>query len=138
MRVPAETFQTTWEVSRAQPGARGILNFFSGGTRAINAGKTDNAALAVAVMRDAAVITPGLADIWNARKIKDAWMGNPWSLGSYSYYPPGYQTTLLGVEREPEGNCFFAGEHTAEENGFLNAAVETGQRAAREVIASLR
>jgi monoamine oxidase len=138
MRVPSEAFQTTWEVTRAQPGTRGILNFFSGGTRAINAGKTDDAALAAAVMRDAAVITPGLAEIWNGRKIKDAWMGNPWSLGSYSYYPPGYQTTLLGVEREREGNCFFAGEHTAEENGFLNAAVETGQRAAREVIASLR
>ena len=89
-------------------------------------------------MRDAAVVTPGLADIWTGLMIKDALKGNPWSLGSYSYYPPGYQTTLLGIERRREGNCFFAGEHTAEENGFLNAAVETGQRAAREVIASLR
>jgi monoamine oxidase len=138
MRVPSETFQTTWEVSRGQPGSRGILNFFSGGTRAINAGKTDAVTLAGTVMREAAAITPGLADIWTGLMIKDAWHGNPWSLGSYSYYQPGYQTTVLGIEREREGNCFFAGEHTADENGFLNAGVETGQRAAREVIASLR
>jgi monoamine oxidase len=138
MRVPSQTFQTTWEVSRGQPGARGILNFFSGGTRAINAGKTDSVTLASTVMREAAAITPGLADSWTGLMIKDAWQNNPWSLGSYSYYQPGYQTTLLGIEREREGNCFFAGEHTADENGFLNAGVETGQRAAGEVIASLR
>jgi monoamine oxidase len=67
----------------------------------------------------------------------DAWQLNPWSYGSYSVYPPGYQTTVVGVEKLPEGNCFFAGEHTALQNGFLNAGVETGQRAARQVIASL-
>ena len=37
--------------------------------------------------------------------IRDAWKDNPWSLGSYSYYQPGYQTTVLGIEREREGNC---------------------------------
>ena len=138
MRVPSQSFHTTWEVSRAQPGSRGILNFFSGGTRAINAGKTDSVALASTVMSNAAPITPGLSEIWTGLMIKDAWKNNPWSLGSYSYYPPGYQTTLLGIEREREGNCFFAGEHTADQCGFLNSGVQTGMRAASEVIASLR
>jgi monoamine oxidase len=138
MRVPSQTFQTTWEVSRGQPGTRGILNFFSGGTRAINAGKTDSVTLAATVMSDAAPITPGLSEIWTGLMIKDAWRNNPWSLGSYSYYAPGYQTSVLGIEREREGNCFFAGEHTADQGGFLNSGVQTGMRAAREVIASLR
>lgn len=138
MRVPSQTFQTTWEVSRAQPGARGILNFFSGGTRAINAGKTDAVSLASAVMSNASQITPGLSDIWTGLMIKDAWKDNPWSLGSYSYFQPGYQTTVLGVEREREGNCFFAGEHTADQPAFLNSGVQSGMRAASEVVASLR
>jgi len=138
MRVPSQTFQTTWEVSRAQPGMRGILNFFSGGTRAINAAKADSVALASTVMRNAALITPTLSENWTGLMIKDAWSENPWSLGSYSYYQPGYQTTLLGIEREREGNCFFAGEHTAEQGAFLNSGVESGSRAAKEVIASLR
>jgi monoamine oxidase len=67
----------------------------------------------------------------------DPWQLNPWSLGSYSTYKPGYQTTVVGIEREPEGNCFFAGEHTENQNGFLNSAVQSGLRAAREVAASL-
>ena len=69
---------------------------------------------------------------------QDAWKDNPWSLGSYTYYPPGYQTTVVGIEAEPEGNCFFAGEHTALQNGFLNSGVESGMRAAKQMIASLR
>jgi monoamine oxidase len=138
MRVPSQTFQTTWEVSRAQPGTRGILNFFSGGTRAINAGETNAVTLASTVMRDAAMITPGLSEIWTGLMIKDAWKSNPWSLGSYCYYQPGYQTTVLGIEREREGNCFFAGEHTADQCAFLNSGVQSGMRAASEVIASLR
>ena len=138
MRVPSETFQTTWEVSRAQPGQAGILNFFSGGTRALNAGKTNATALAATVMKDAAIVMPGLSELWTGLMIKDAWKENPWSLGSYSYYQPGYQTTVVGIEAEPEGNCFFAGEHTASQNAFLNSGVQTGMRAAKQVIASLR
>lgn len=138
MRVPSQTFQTTWEVSRAQPGSRGILNFFSGGTRALNAAKADSVALASTVMSNAAVITPGLSEIWTGLMIKNAWNTNPWSLGSYSYFQPGYQTSVFGVEREREGNCFFAGEHTANQCAFLNSAVQSGMRAAGEVVASLR
>ena len=66
------------------------------------------------------------------------WKENPWSLGGYSYCQPGYQTTVVGIEAEPEGNCFFAGEHTASQNAFLNSGVQTGMRAASQVIASLR
>lgn len=138
MRVASRTFQTTWDVSRGQAGERGILNFFSGGTQAINAGKTDSVSLAGNVMLDVAPIVPGLDKVWTGLMTKDAWQNNPWSLGSYVYYPPGYQTTLLGIEAEREGNCFFAGEHTADDGGFLNSGVQTGLRAAREVIASLR
>lgn len=138
IRLPSQSFQTSWEVTRAQPGQMGVLNFWSCGTQALHAGGLDRGELAAAVMRDAAPVLPGLAELWNGVMTKDAWKQNPWSLGSYSYFPPGYQTSVAGIEAEPEGNCFFAGEHTASQNGYLNAGVETGERAARQVIASLR
>ncbi len=138
IRVPTRLFQTTWEVTRAQPGQPGILNFFSGGTRALNAGGLSAAELAKQVLRDAEPALPGLTEQWNGRMMKDAWRENPWSLGSYCYFPPGYQTSIAGIEAEREGNCFFAGEHTSDQPGYLNSGVETGFRAAREVIASLR
>jgi monoamine oxidase len=138
LRMPAPTFQTTWEVSRAQPGQAGILNFYSGGTRALNAGKTNAVDLAASVLKDVAPIMPGLDSVWTGLMVKDAWKDNPWSLGSYSYYSPGYQTRLAGIEAEAEGNCFFAGEHTSDQIGFLNSAVKSGLRAAIQVKASLR
>lgn len=137
IRLPAIGFDTTWDVTRGQPGKMGIFNFFAGGTQAIQAGEMDNGPLAQLLMQEASPLIPGLKDLWNGLMIKNAWQFNPWSYGSYSTYQPGYQTTVLGIERVPEGNVFFAGEHTASQNGFLNSGVQTGQRAAREVAQSL-
>lgn len=137
IRLPATGFDTTWDVTRGQPGDFGIFNFFAGGTQAQAAGQIDNSSLALLLMKEASPLIPGLNRLWNGLMIKDPWQLNPWSLGSYSTYQPGYQTTLVGIERVPEGNCFFAGEHTESQNGFLNSAVKSGVRAAREVAASL-
>lgn len=138
MRVTSRVFVTSWEATRAQPGQAGILNFYSGGTRALEAGKTNAVDLASTVLKDATPALPGLGGLWSGLMIKDAWKDNPWSLGSYSYFSPGYQTRLGGIAAEPEGNCFFAGEHTSEQTGFLNSAVKSGLRAAGTVTASLR
>ena len=137
IRTPALAFNTTWDVTRGQPGKAGIFNFFAGGTEAIRAGQMDDSDLALLLMKEASPLIPGLDQLWNGLMIKNAWQFNPWSYGSYSTYPPGYQTTVLGIEREPEGNCFFAGEQTVDQNGFLNSAVQSGIRAARDVAESL-
>jgi monoamine oxidase len=126
-----------------------MLCFWSGGSQAVNAGHRDCHELAKVCLDEAEkLLRPvsdgiGLSDLWTGEMIRDAWLTdtNPWSLGSYAYLPIGYATTLFGIEKESEGNCFFAGEHTADKAvdcGYLNAAVTTGQRAAQEVITSLK
>lgn len=131
-------FQTTWEVTRAQPGAAGILNCFSGGTVAAAAGEGDIDARALDALRAIERVHPGAANAWNRRVIRNAWDRYPWSLGSYALIKPGQYTAFYGIEGEREGNVFFAGEHTSQEwQGYLNGAVESGQRAAGEVMASL-
>lgn len=137
IRMPAVAFNTTWDATRGQPGTAGIFNFFAGGSKAQHAGEIEDATLAQLLMNQASQLIPNLPALWNGKMIKDAWQFNPWSFGSYSTYQPGYQTTLLGIERVPEGNCFFAGEHTEVQNGFLDAAVASGNRAADEVAASI-
>jgi monoamine oxidase len=43
------------------------------------------------------------------------------------------------MERKQQGGVHFAGEHTSIDfQGYLNGAVETGERAAGEVLADLR
>ena len=42
---------------------------------------------------------------------------------------------FAGAEHERAGNCHFAGEHTSHDfQGYLQGAVETGERAAGEIL----
>jgi monoamine oxidase len=43
------------------------------------------------------------------------------------------------MEKERQGNCHFCGEHTSQDSqGYLNGAVETGERAAGEILDDLK
>ena len=131
-------FNTTWDVTRAQPGNAGVLNFFSGGSAAVAAGAAAMDDRARDALRELARAAPGCDALWNGRVIRNAWDRNPWSLGSYALIKTGQYTSFYGVEGEPSGHVHFAGEHTSiESQGYLNGAVESGQRAAGEVLASL-
>ncbi len=137
IRLPAP-FQTTWDVTRAQPGTLGIFNYWSGGPTAIQAGQGDPRLAALAASTAAETVIPGLTALWNRRFIINAWGKNPWSHGSYVYFAPNQTTTFHGIEPIAEGNCHFAGEHTSlAAQGFLNGAVETGMRAAQEVLVAM-
>ena len=58
--------------------------------------------------------------------------------GAYSYYSVG-QTNTTAAGRRGEGRLLFAGEHTSINNmGFLDGAVETGERAARQLLRRIR
>lgn len=132
------SFQTTWEVTRAQPGRAGVLNFFSGGSAAVAAGLPPMDAQAEASLAELTRYVPAAKALWNRRVIRNAWDRNPWSLGSYALVKPGQYAAFYGVEGERAGHLYFAGEHTSlASQGYLDGAVESGQRAAGEVLASL-
>ena len=82
---------------------------------------------------------PGITAKWNGRATIDFWTGYPWTKGSYSYWKVGQYTRFAGAEREASGNCHFAGEHTSIDfQGYLNGAVESGERAAGEILDALK
>jgi monoamine oxidase len=135
----AGCYQTTWDVTRAQSGAAGILNFFSGGSTATRAGEGETDDRARDALTDLERAMPGISAQWNGKAIRNAWDRNPWTLGSYALFKPGQYTTLNGILDEREGAVHFAGEQTSQDwAGFMNGAVESGQRAAREVLLALR
>jgi monoamine oxidase len=83
-------------------------------------------------------VLPGLGERWTTRVAFDDWPADPWTRGSYSYYRVGQYTRFGGAEGEAVGACHFAGEHTSvDAQGYLEGAVESGERAAREVLAGL-
>jgi monoamine oxidase len=84
-------------------------------------------------------VLPGITSHWNGRAMVDFWPDEEWTRGSYSYWKVGQYTSFAGIEGRQEGNAYFCGEHTSIDfQGYLNGAVETGERVAAEVIADLR
>jgi monoamine oxidase len=131
-------YQNTWEVTRAQSGASGILVDYTGGTIGASFGSGTPEERAAQFLAQIEPVLPGLSAQWNRRATVDFWLGNPFTLGSYSYWKVGQYTQFAGIEGRPEGNAFFCGEHTSIDfQGYLNGAVETGERAAGEVLDSL-
>ncbi|XP_056436116.1 amine oxidase [flavin-containing] [Gadus chalcogrammus] len=64
------------------------------------------------------------------------WCEEQYSGGCYTaYYPPGILTQFGRVLREPVDRLFFAGTETATEwSGYMEGAVQSGERAAREIL----
>ena len=66
-----------------------------------------------------------------------SWSDNKFTRGSYSCPLVGQYTTLLQAAPTPElrGRLLFAGEHTSGDfAGFMNGAVQSGNRAAKEIL----
>jgi monoamine oxidase len=132
-------YQATWDVTRAQPGAAGILVDYTGGHIADTFGTGTPEQHAMEFLAQIEPVMPGLSSQWNGLATVDWWAGNPYTRGSYSYWQIGQYTRFAGVEGEPEGNVHFCGEHTSiDSQGYMEGAVETGERAAAEIISALR
>ena len=127
-------YQATWDVTRAQPGAAGILVDYTGGLVADTFGTGTPEEHAIEFLSQIEPVLPGLSSQWNGRVTVDWWAGNPYTRGSYSYWQVGQYTRFAGVERELQGNVHFCGEHTSiDSQGYLEGAVETGERVASEI-----
>ena len=131
-------YQNTWEVTRAQSGASGILVDYTGGTIGASFGTGTPTQRAQKFLTQIEPVLPGLTQQWNGRATVDFWPAYEWTRGSYSYWKVGQYTSFASIEGRQEGNAHFCGEHTSIDfQGYLNGAVETGERAAGEVIADL-
>jgi monoamine oxidase len=81
---------------------------------------------------------PGTTAAYTGRSYEDHWALDSWVKGAYSYYRVGQASTYNQIAAAGEGPYVFAGEHTSAANqGFLDGAVETGERAALQVLARL-
>lgn len=128
-------FQCCWDTSRGQSGQHAILTNFTGGRQglAIGEGALQDRAKEFVAMADK--VFPGTAAAYTGKAVRQIWPKYEWTGGSYTCYRPGQYQKYNGALEEPQGRLVFAGEHTMEENGFMNAAVESGERAAKQVLA---
>ena len=123
-------FQVLYETSRAQPGEAGIITDYIG----IKAGVTDAKSALDAFGAGLSKMSPKMAESLDPNAVTSFFWGPyPYTLGSYASMKPGQYTTFTEVAAEPalDGRLQFAGEHTSVDwFGFMNAAVESGNRVA--------
>jgi monoamine oxidase len=132
-------YQNTWEVSRGQAGTSGILVDYTGGNIGASFGSGTPDSRARQFLAQIEPLLPGATANYNGKAYIDFWTGNKWSNGSYSYWKVGQYTSFSGIEGTEQAGCHFAGEHTSVDNqGYLEGGVETGQRAANEIVAAFK
>nr|MBA2485548.1 FAD-dependent oxidoreductase [Nitrospira sp.] len=124
---------TIWEANEEQPGRMGILTLLAGGSASM---ATQASMTAGGVERTLSSLhwlgsTP--RTLLNFKQI--TWENDPWAGGGYAAFTTTYDPALRQRLSQPHGRCFFAGEHTSFRwQGYMNGAVESGLRAAFEVI----
>jgi monoamine oxidase len=125
---------STWDATDAQPGRAGILvSYLSGRPASASAEAAPRARIGQALPGvDEAF--PGSASALG-EAVSIAWSGEPYSRGSWVAPAPGQVLTLREGIAEPLGRVHLAGEAVAREfSGYMEGAVRSGRRAAREII----
>ena len=127
------TFQNVWETSRGQTGDRGIITNLLGGKRGLN--YTPQAM--ANYLDDLNKPMPGAKGQHDGNTAIMNWPKMPLNKGSYSCARVGQYTWIAkaAATTECDGRLIFAGEHTSLVSaGFMNGGVESGNRAAKEII----
>jgi monoamine oxidase len=124
--------QEIWHPTHDQPGTRGLLASYmlTGVGQRVSAMPEDKRFEFVS--REMEKVHPGLlANLEGA--VSKVWPADPWAGGAGALHAPGQLTTIcVGIERA-EGRVHFAGEHTSLLPYWMQGALQSGLRAAKEV-----
>ena len=131
----ALAFGAVWDANEEQPGRPGMLALLAGG------GASDATQAMVAKEGMSALahqldwLGSNRGEMLGSHHV--VWEADPWSRGGYAYFDPAFDPALRPWLARPFGRLFFAGEHTSIRwQGYMNGAVESGRRAAEEILAS--
>jgi monoamine oxidase len=62
------------------------------------------------------------------------WEPERWSRGAFPVFRPGQMTSIMPIIAQAEDGLHFAGEHTSSWTSWMEGALESGERAARETL----
>lgn len=88
------------------------------------------------VMDELVRVRPSAAGRVEPRFVQN-WSSSPWTGGHLAYMGPGQVTEFGGALSEPHGRIHFAGEHTSQMALGMEGAMESGERAAVDILLQL-
>ena len=126
-----------WDVTYNQPGRRGILQAFPISLHSRQFTAMSEEARLNLTLQQIELIHPAVRKNFEGGRSK-CWDEDAWARGVSAYYKPGQFTSLLPHVARPEGRIHFAGEHTSVWiDGWMQGALESGNRVAREINAAV-
>jgi monoamine oxidase len=125
---PIEVWQPTFD----QPGQRGLLaGYLTGDLSRRVSGLPEDRRLRM-VLNEMETLFSGTRTNFEGGVTK-CWDADFWARGAAQWFRPGQMTSLGPYMATPEGRVHFAGEHTSPWPGWMQGALHSGLRAAREV-----
>lgn len=116
-----------------EPGESGerqvLVVGYTWGEDALRLGALDESRRAQLMVTELDRLHPGIAsDVEVFRSV--VWQHDPHFGGAFAHYAPGSESQLLAAISSPYGLVGFCGEHTSRQHGWVEGAVESGERAA--------
>lgn len=130
-----------WDNTQLQnrPDQTGGLSILFGGPSGVKVGQGSVAQQKDKYLKKWDKIYPGALAQFNGKMARMHWPSYPHARCSYVCPTKGQYTSLIGLEAQPVGNVYFAGEHCGGEfAGFMNGAAQSGRQAAEALIQKLK
>jgi monoamine oxidase len=126
-----------WDTTYKQPGVRGILQAFPISLHSRRVTEMLEKERINFALEQVETVYPGARENFEGG-VSKCWDEDEWARGGTAFYKPGQFSSLLPHVARPEGRVHFAGEHTSVWiDGWMQGALESGNRVAREVDAAL-
>ncbi len=124
-----------YHATKHQDAKQGVLISYSIGDKADVLARQNNE-YRKRIIVDA--LRPAFGDLSEkfVRQVNYYWGDDPHSMGAYAIYGKNQWFSLQPILAAPHQRVFFAGEHLADWQGFMEGAVVTGEEAAKAVLSS--
>ena len=109
-----------------------LLASYTWGQDALRWGAMSPSDMIEQALEDVAQVHPSVLKEFEVGAVQD-WYGDPYARGAFALFEPEQQTRLQEAIVAPEGRIHFAGEHTSLYHAWIQGALESGIRAAKEV-----
>jgi len=130
--VRTELPSEIWLFSHAQSGPRDVVQVYIKGNASRQMGAMGRSERLRYAIDHVQTVFPGFA-----RHVEGGetvcWDEEPFARGAHAALMPGQMTTLMPHVATVEGRLHFAGEHASPWHGWMQGALHSGRRAAREV-----
>jgi monoamine oxidase len=109
-----------------------LLASYTWGQDALRWGSLDDESRLEQALDDVERIHPWIREEYEVGA-SHAWYDDRWAGGAFALFDPGQQSELQATIVAPEGRLLFAGEHCSLYHAWIQGALESGIRAARDI-----